>query len=97
MNDYITAENDKIYVNNFIGKIRKDSLNDLYKEEASQLITELRRLPVPVEMPCGDKSEVAKEDLNRFKYISNPKRCYYHCPNEIYDPQECESFPKNDN
>ncbi|MDG6244159.1 MAG: hypothetical protein QCH31_07165 [Methanolobus sp.] len=97
MNDYITTEIDKKYVNNFITMIKKGSLDALYKEEASQLITELRRLPVPVEMPCEDRSEVAKEELNRFKYFSNPKRCYYYCPNEIYDSQECETFPQNDN
>ena len=96
MNDYPTAESDKKYANNFLNKINKDSLDALYKEEASRLIEELRSLLVPVEMPCGDMSGVAKEDLNRFKYSSNSKRCPYHCPNEINIPKDCDRFPKEE-
>ncbi|MDY0387299.1 MAG: hypothetical protein RBT65_09265 [Methanolobus sp.] len=96
MNDYSTTLGDKECVKKFLTKIGKDNLNYLYKEEASNLIKELRELLVPVELPCGVKSGVAKEDLGRYTYFNDSKRCYHYCPNEIYDSQDCDRFPKEE-
>lgn len=45
-------------------------------------------------MPCGCFSGVAKNELNRSKYLEDAWLCYYHCPNGIYSSHECDRFPE---
>lgn len=94
MNDFPTSKKDKEYVKFFLKKIRKDSLDSLYKEEAHKLIGELIEIPVHIKMPCGDLSGVLKNELNRSKYLEDSWLCYYHCPNGYFNSQECDRFPK---
>ncbi len=97
MTGFSTTEKDKEYVKVFLQKIRKDSLDALYKEEAHVLINKLIAITVPIKMPCGDLSGVPKNELNRSKYLEDSWLCYYHCPNESYNSQECDRFPKEKN
>lgn len=93
--DYPTIERDKEFTNLFLKKVGKESIDDLYKEEASRLIEKLIAIAVPLKFPCGDIADIPKDEFNRSQYRDNYWICYNLCPNEIYFSNDCDRFPES--
>lgn len=83
--DFSKQKEDKEFLDTFLNKVSKSSIEYLSKREASDLIQGLINISVPHTFSCGKNESVPKNEANRFKAMGELDACLHLCEIDVHD------------
>ncbi|MFQ5833949.1 MAG: hypothetical protein ACE5H4_14680 [Candidatus Thorarchaeota archaeon] len=91
VNGEYSVPTDAKIVEGYLTQLGGESIADLTKEEASNLIDRLQARPTEYSFVCGRKGMVARWEVGKFITTGDLEACSHACPLEI-DPNGCDEF-----
>jgi len=97
-----SKKEDEADIANYLKKKNKQSITQLSKREASELIQILLKRPTEYTFICGKKVILPKRDVNCYHVLSDVEGCMHSCPDKTIGgdvnncPQLLDWYKKND-
>lgn len=79
--DYSKKE-DEADIANYLKQHGKQTLSELSKREASELIQLLLKRPAQYVFPCGETAILDKQEINGYNVLGFMEGCMHACPNK---------------